>query len=155
MWEKRRLGTACYELLNIDHPDVDKTVLVLGAGVGVEQLVIGRKAKHVYLNDLSPTALKLSSMQMLQNQLDGKFTLLEGRYELLEELPEVDLMIGSFLVYDKDTLASMDKFVRDKARRMILMNENLKYFTELCKRHQYRVIFSDEGAQCVMLSPVD
>ncbi len=57
-----------------------KRVLVLGAGVGSETVVLGRLADKLYLNDLSPIALELCEMQLVKHGVVD-FDCLPGRYE--------------------------------------------------------------------------
>ncbi len=136
-----------------DHNDFykGKRVLILGAGVGAETLVLGRLAERTYINDLSPTALDLCSEQMNYNGLVNHEALL-GRYQELE-LPAVDIVVASFLVYNRETLASMRVFMAGSHAQFILMNENLKEFQSLLKEFSHEVIFELEGAKCVMFGP--
>src|SRR5262252_7787570 len=82
-----------------------RSVLVLGAGVGLETLVIGRLCTTLYLNDRAPGALDLCAQQLRQNGITD-FTCLCGSYEILD-LPPVDLLVGCYLVYNRDTAAAM------------------------------------------------
>ncbi|MDA8991996.1 class I SAM-dependent methyltransferase, partial [Akkermansiaceae bacterium] len=86
----------------------NKRILILGAGVGAETLILGSYGKHVWINDLAPVALELCGEQMEKNDLEN-FTTLVGRYEDLD-LPEVDLVVASFLIYNKETYEAMRSF---------------------------------------------
>ena len=44
-----------------------RSVLVLGAGIGLETLVIGRLCTTLYVNDRAPGALELCAQQLRQN----------------------------------------------------------------------------------------
>lgn len=125
-----------------------KRVLVIGAGVGIETAVIGRLAQKLFINDLSPVALELCSAQLEKNGVDN-FEALLGRYEEIE-LPEVDLIVASFLVYNKETLGAMRKFMSENNCSFILMNENLPAFVRCLKEIPNEVLFEEEGAMCVM-----
>lgn len=125
-----------------------KKVLILGAGVGAESLVLGRLAEKVYLNDLSPAALELCVEQMEYNGYTCYQKLL-GSYQNLK-LPEVDLVVGSFLVYNRETLGAMKTFMKENKAQFILMNENLKEFKSLLIAFPHKVIFEEEGACCVL-----
>lgn len=103
-----------------------KRVFVPGAGVGLETLVIGRHCRHLYFNDLSPLSLALCAEQLRENGIT-EFTALPGRHEALE-LPPADLMIGSFLVYNRETLRAMLALVGRFSGPVILMNESLPDF---------------------------
>ena len=125
-----------------------KEVLILGVGVGAESLVLGRLAEMVYLNDLSPTALEICAEQMEYNGFT-QYQKLLGSYQQLK-LPKVDLVVGSFLVYNRETLAAMKTFMKENRVPFILMNENLKEFKSLLTTFPHKVIFEEEGACCVL-----
>lgn len=122
---------------------IDKKILILGAGVGAETLLLGAHGKHVWLNDLAPTALELCAEQMQKNGLSN-FTLLAGRYEQLD-LPKVDLVVGSFLIYNDETLAAMEDFLRSHEGRVILVNERLAPFPKFLINHDHEIAFEDES----------
>lgn len=125
-------------------------VLILGVGVGAESLLIGKKGEHVWLNDLAPTALELCAEQMRENHLEN-FTLLAGNYEQVA-LPEVDLVVGSFLIYNSDTFQAMEKFLASHQGQMILVNERLAPFPKFLKNHSHQILFEDEnGAVGVLI----
>ena len=126
-----------------------KRVLVLGAGVGAEALVLGRHSAHVWLNDLSPVALELCARQMAQNGM-ANYTTLLGRYEDLE-LPAVDLVVASFLVYNKDTSTAMRAFLAGHQGDLILVNERLDPFRKFLKAEPHTEIFKQDGIVGVLL----
>lgn len=126
-----------------------KDILVLGAGVGAETLVLARLAKKIYLNDLSPTAIALCVEQLEENDMQNYETLL-GRYEGLE-LPQVDMVVASFLVYNAETLSAIRLFIKDMQCQFLLMNENLKEFQKLLSELEHEIVFEVAGAKCVLL----
>ena len=128
-----------------------KRVLVLGAGIGEEALILARKARQLWLNDLSSVALNLNKQQLDRNELVENVTCICGDY-LQEDLPEVDLVVASFLVYEAETLKSIRGFMDMQKRPFILMNENLPAFVKLCKEFPHRVLFEIEGAKCVLFT---
>lgn len=128
----------------------EKRVLALGAGVGAETLILGKYAEHIWINDLAPAALELCAEQMEKNDL-ANFTNLLGRYEDLA-LPEVDLVVGGFLIYNDDTLAAMEAFLASHAGDVILVNERLAPFPKFLKEHEHEIIFDIDGAVGVLLS---
>ncbi len=133
-----------------------KRGLVLGAGVGAETLLLGRWAGELFLNDLSPVALELCVEQLEQNAIRAA-GVIGGRYEE-EDLPEVDFTVGSFLVYDDETLASMREYLETGMNEnggVILMNENLPAFQRLCGEVSYQTIFEKDGAKCVLFGGGD
>lgn len=120
-----------------------KKVLALGVGVGEESLLLGKLGEHIWLNDLAPVSLELCAEQMEENGLTN-FTLLEGRYEQLD-LPKVDLVVGGFLIYNEETCAAMEGFLREHRGQVILVNERLAPFPDLLKRNSHEIIFDDES----------
>ncbi len=152
-YDRRWEATAvlCTWLLeNLDQV-MGKRVLVLGAGVGAETLVLGRHCEQLWVNDLSPVALELCAEQLEQNDIRNVTTLL-GRYESLD-LPDVDLVVASFLIYNKDTAAAMRAFLAERRCRMLLVNELLKPFRAFLKEESHEVIFRrDDGAVGVVLT---
>jgi hypothetical protein len=118
--------------------------------VGAETLLHGRHGHHVWLNDLSPAALALCAEQMARNNLTN-FTLLPGRYEELA-LPKVDLVVGSFLIYNRETLEAITQFLTAHDGEVILVNERLAPFPKFLRNHPHEIIFEDpSGAVGVLL----
>lgn len=136
----------------LEHVDVfrGKRVLVLGAGVGAEALVLARHAEHVWVNDLAPAALELCAEQLNQNGLHN-YTELLGRYEAID-FPEVDLVVAGFLIYNKDTLAAMRAFLARHQGDVLLVNERLKAFRSFLKSEPHEVIFDlDDGSVGILI----
>ena len=126
-----------------------KRVLILGAGVGAETLVLARHGSHIWINDLSATALKLCAEQLEENSLKN-FSSLQGRYEELE-LPEVDLVVASFLIYNDETFIAMRSFLSTHKGEVILVNERLAPFPKFLKLQEHKIIFEQDGAVGVLL----
>ena len=146
-WISRRIGSNTFQLLNLDHPEVeaailsemesgvdvyydrrwevtgalcqflssrphwvqDRSVLVIGAGIGMETLVIGHLCHKMYVNDIAPVALELCARQLKRNRIHN-FGLLQGPYERLA-FPPVDIVVGCFLVYNPETRRAMKRFL--------------------------------------------
>ena len=127
-----------------------KRVLVLGAGVGAEALVLARHSDHVWVNDLAPAALELCAEQLNKNGLHN-YTELLGRYEAID-FPKVDLVVAGFLIYNKDTLAAMRAFLARHQGDVLLVNERLKAFRSFLKSEPHEVIFDlDDGSVGILL----
>lgn len=109
----------------------DKTVLVLGAGIGLETLVLGRLCAKLYVNDLAPGALQLCIEQLRRNGI-VEVVGLPGRYEAIE-MPPVDLLVGCFLVYNAETAASLRRLLKCETPPLLLMNDNLPVFRRLLR----------------------
>jgi len=127
-----------------------RTVLVLGAGVGLEALVIGRLCRHLYLNDLAPAALALSAEQLQHNGI-AHFTCLCGRFETLP-LPPVDLVVGCYLVFSQDTAAAMRQFLARATPPVLLINDNLLNWQSLLKttKRPYRLLLPPDELPCIL-----
>lgn len=134
------------------NPDLfrNKRVLILGAGVGAETLILGRHADHIWINDLSPTALSLCQEQLAKNDIQNA-TSLVGRYEQLD-LPAVDLVVASFLVYNDDTYQAMSSFMDHHQGDLILVNEPLAPFPKLLSEQPHETLFEEGSAIGVLFS---
>ena len=126
----------------------EKGVLILGAGVGAETLILGRHASHIWVNDLSPVAVTLCLEQLAENKITNA-TSLVGRYEQLE-LPEIDLVVASFLVYNDDTYRAMSHFMDQHQGDLILVNERLAPFPKLLTERPHQILFEKEAALGVL-----
>ena len=108
-----------------------KSVLILGAGVGLEAIVIGGFCEKLWINDLAPVSIELCSEQLEENDITG-YGVLPGHYETLH-LPDVDLIVGCFLVYDRKTRGAMSQLLRDTDTPILLVNEELDAFRSLMR----------------------
>jgi predicted nicotinamide N-methyase len=129
-----------------------RTVLVLGAGVGLETLVIGYLCKKLYINDLAPVALELCARQLCQNGISD-VTCLPGRYETLA-LPAVDLIAGCFLVYNRETAAAMRQFLARRTPPVLLMNDNVVRFHKFVREtsRPMRALLPPEDVPCILFA---
>lgn len=130
-----------------------KTILVLGAGVGEETIVLGKYAKHILLNDLSEIALELCSEQLDRNDISA-YTVYHGTYESLD-FPEIDLIVASFLIYNKETLRSMTSFINERQASAVLMNESLPDFKRFLSQQDHELLFENDGAVCLQLNSLE
>jgi len=128
----------------------DRKVLVLGAGVGLEALVIGRLCHHLYLNDRAPGALALGAEQLQRNGI-AHFTCLCGLYETLP-LPPVDIIVGCYLVYSRDTAAAMRQFLARTTLPVLLINDNLLSWQALLRAtgRPYRPLLPPDDLPCIL-----
>lgn len=151
-YDRRWDVTARFGRFCLTHPEwvAGRTVLVLGAGVGLETLVIGRLCHHLYLNDLAPSALALGAEQLQRNGI-AHFTCLCGRYETLP-LPPVDLLVGCYLVYSRDTAAAMRQLLARPTPPVLLSNDNLLSWQSLLRttRRPYRRLLPPDDLHCVL-----
>ena len=126
------------------------SVLVLGAGIGLETLVIGRLCTTLYVNDRAPGALDLCAQQLRQNGIT-EFTCLCGSYETLE-LPQVDLLAGCYLVYNRDTAAAMRQLLARYTLPVLLCNDNLLSWQSLLREttRPYRALLPPDDFPCLL-----
>jgi len=128
----------------------NRSVLVIGAGVGLETLVIGRFCKKIILNDMAPVALNLCARQLRKNRI-FHFELMPGRFETLD-YPMVDIVIGCYLVYNADTARTMAHFLDRCPHPVLLMNEGVPQFRNLVKKYpgEVRCLFEENGFVCIL-----
>jgi predicted nicotinamide N-methyase len=140
----------CHFLLAEPAWVTDRTVLVLGAGVGLETLVIGSLCHRLYINDLAPRALALCAQQLRHNGYTH-FACLPGRYEHLP-LPAVDLIVGCFLVYNRDTTAAMRQLLTRPTPPVLLVNDNMPVFRKLLRQvaRPHRWLLPPDDVPCVL-----
>jgi hypothetical protein len=127
-----------------------RSVLVLGAGIGLETLVIGRLCTRLYLNDRAPGALDLCAQQLRWNGITD-FTCLPGSYETLA-LPPVDLLVGCYLVYNRDTAAAMRQLLARRTPPVLLSNDNLLSWQSLLRetRRPHRPLLPPDDFPCLL-----
>lgn len=119
----------------LDRPEMveGRKVLVAGAGVGLEAVVIGSLAGRIVVNDLAPASLTLAARQLEANDVMD-FDLHRGLFQDAD-LDGVDLVIACFVVYDEETRDAMAELLRRAAERtipVILANEEVgSYFQEV------------------------
>jgi predicted nicotinamide N-methyase len=140
----------CHFLLAEPAWVTDRTVLVLGAGVGLETLVIGSLCHNLYINDLAPHALALCTQQLRQNGCTH-FSCLPGRYEHLS-LPVVDLIVGCFLVYNRNTATAMRQLLTRPTPPILLVNDNMPVFRRLLRQvaRPHRFLLPPDDIPCLL-----
>ncbi|MEX2470996.1 MAG: hypothetical protein WEA34_02375 [Gemmatimonadota bacterium] len=112
----------------LDRPELveGRTVLVAGAGVGLEAVVIGSLAGRIIVNDLAPASLRLAARQLEENGVRD-FSVDLGLFQDVA-LDGVDLVIACFVVYNEETRDAMAQLLRRAAGRgtpVILANEDV------------------------------
>ena len=130
----------------------DRSILILGAGLGLETLVIGRLCKSLYINDLAPAAIELCERQLRQNNITD-FICLPGRYETLE-LPPVDLVVGCFLIYNRETAAAMRQFLQRCTTPVLLINDNMPILHRLIRAtsRSHRSLLPPDDDPCILFT---
>lgn len=137
----------------LDQPEwvAGRHVLVLGAGVGLETVVIGSLCATLYINDLAPGALELCARQLRQNGRRD-FVCLPGRFETLT-LPVVDLIVGCFLVYNRDTATAIRQLLSRRTPPVLLLNDNMSAFRAVVREtpRQVRSLLPADDLPCLLL----
>ena len=117
------------------HPELVEglRVLVAGAGVGMEAVVVGRLAAAVTVNDRAPVALDLQMEQLAENGILGARPL-AGSFEDAP-LGGIDLVVACYVVYDDETRTAMSRLLERAGERgipVLLANEDLEgHFSRL------------------------
>lgn len=129
----------------------EKSVLIAGAGVGLETVIIGKLCRKLYINDLAPVSIELCLEQLQQNGIND-VTPLPGRFEEID-LPEVDVIVACFVVYETETREAMSRLLERTATPVLLVNEELDAFRSLMKSTDREVerIGDGDGPTVVML----
>jgi predicted nicotinamide N-methyase len=83
-YDERWRATEQFGRLLYSRPDLveGKSVLILGAGVGLETVVIGKLREKLYVNDLALVSLELCKEQLNQNNI-WNYETLPGRLKRL------------------------------------------------------------------------
>lgn len=130
----------------------NRSVLILGAGIGLEALVIGQLCQTLYINDLAPAALELCGCQLRRNGITD-FIGLPGRYETLQ-VPPVDLIAGCFLVYNRETATAMRQFLARCAAPVLLMNDPMPDLHTLIREspRPRRFLLPPDADPCILFT---
>lgn len=101
------------------HPELvgGRSVLVAGAGVGMEAVVVGALSGRPLVNDVAPVSLELAAEQLTANGLRD-FEIRGGPMEHVD-LEGVDLIVACLVVYDRETRDSMIRLVSRTGERGI------------------------------------
>jgi len=126
----------------------NKNILIVGAGIGAETVVIGSMAKKLYINDLAPVALDFCAKQLLENGICN-FETIPGSYGTME-IPDVDLAVACFCVYTAETMRSMQSFIERSGSPVLVVNETLSSFVRLLKsaKRKRKRFVSEERFPC-------
>ncbi len=133
-------------------PDLftDKEILIVGAGIGAETVVIGSMAKKLYINDLAPVALDYCARQLRENNINN-FITIQGSYGSMD-FPEADLAVACFCVYTVETMRAMKNFLEKSLSPVLIVNETLPNFVRLLKavKREKRALVQEERFPCYL-----
>lgn len=142
------------------HPEIlaGRKVFVAGAGVGPEAVVAGVQATRLWINDRSPAALELLSLQLHENGIRD-FEPAPGSFGEIPLPPDADMVVASFAIYDSETAEAANRLLsRARARRVpvILANQEIgPHFAGVMERAAGRVreLHRDEQLRVVRVDP--
>jgi predicted nicotinamide N-methyase len=156
-YDRRWGATELFTRWLLEHPELvaGKRVLALGVGIGLETLALGRLCRHLYVNDLAPVSLELCGEQLEQNGI-RHFSPLPGSMATLP-LPEVDLAVACFLIYEDETRAAVSAFVDRFPGEILVANGPLPAFeTWLADlRRPHETLFKVESAHALRIHRLD
>ena len=129
---------------------LDKNILIVGAGIGAETVVIGSMAKKLYINDLAPVALEYCARQLTQNSILN-FEIIPGSYGSMD-IPDVDLAVACFCVYNSATMRAMQAFIEKSRSPVLIVNDPLPGFVRLMKavKRDRRPLLPKERFPCYL-----
>jgi predicted nicotinamide N-methyase len=152
-YDSRWKATEQFGRLLFDQPELvaGRSILIVGAGVGLETVIIGKLCRKLYLNDLAPVSLELCIEQLERNGLTD-VSVLPGRFEAVD-LPDVDLIVGCFVIYERETREAMETLLGQTEVPVLLVNEELDAFRSLMQstRRAVERIDTDNGSSVVIL----
>lgn len=152
-YDRRWGATEIFTRWLLEHPEVveGKRVLALGVGIGLETLALGRLCGHLYINDLAPVSLDLCAEQLERNGIRN-FTKMPGPMEALA-LPEVDLAVACFLIYEDVTRTAMSAFAEKFPGEILVANGPLPAFKEWLAAlpRPSETLFQEESAHALRL----
>jgi predicted nicotinamide N-methyase len=152
-YDRRWGATEIFTRWLLENPEIvqGKRVLALGVGIGLETLALGRLCGHLTINDLAPVSLDLCAEQLERNGIRN-FTKMAGPMETLK-LPEVDLAVACFLIYEDVTRAAMSAFVDRFPGDIFVANGPLPAFKEwlAAQTRPFETLFSVETAHALRL----
>lgn len=154
-YDRRWGATEIFTRWLLENPEMvrGRRVLALGVGIGLETLALGRLCGRLFINDLAPISLDLCAEQLRRNGIEH-FTSLPGPMELLA-IPEVDLAVACFLIYDTGTSAAMSAFMERFPGEILVANGPLPAFRDwlAALRRPREVLFSGDLALAVRVAP--
>ena len=152
-YDNRWEATESFGRLLYDRPELvaGKSVLIVGAGVGLETVVIGSLCSQLYINDLAPVSIELCLEQLAKNGITN-VTAVPGKCQEIA-MPPVDLIVGCFVVYERETRRAISELLTRTPLPALLVNEELDAFRELIRSTDRTVdrIPIEDGPTVVLL----
>ena len=129
----------------------NKNILIVGAGIGAETVVIGSMVKKLYINDIAPVALDYCARQLRENDITDIETI-PGSYESID-ITDIDLAVACFCVYNSATMRAMKSFIEKSENPVLIVNDPLPSFVRLMKSVERKRIslIPEERFPCLLL----
>jgi hypothetical protein len=140
----------CEFLYEIPELFENRDILIAGAGIGAETVVIGSMANKLYINDIAPVALDYCARQLRENNIVN-FETIPGSYGSMD-IPDVDLGAACFCVYTTETMRAMKSLIEKSVNPVLIVNETLPNFDRLMKnlKRKRRPLVSEERFPCYL-----
>jgi hypothetical protein len=140
----------CEFLYEIPELFKNKDILIAGAGIGAETVVIGSMTKKLYINDLAPVALDYCARQLRENNITA-FETISASYGSMD-IPDVDLAVACFCVYTSETMRAMKCFIEKSESPVLIVNDPLPNFVRLLKavKRKRRPLVPEERFPCYL-----
>ena len=141
----------CRFMFEIPELFKNRDILVAGAGIGAETVVIGSMANKLYINDIAPVALDYCARQLRENNITN-FETIPGSYGSMD-IPDVDLAVACFCVYNAETMRAMKSLIEKSGSPVLIVNETLPSFLKLLRavKRKRRPLVSEERLPCYLL----
>lgn len=146
----------CRFLLERPELVTGEDVLVVGAGAGMEAVVVGSLCNGLWVNDMAPGALELLGRQLEANGIE-EYEVRPGSFGDVEVPESATLVVGSFVVYDRGSAGAMALLLERTAERgmpVLLADQNIGgHFLRLMKRQErpVRTLLEDDDARVVLI----
>ena len=129
----------------------NKNILIVGAGIGAETVIIGSMVKKLYINDIAPVALDYCARQLRENNITDIETI-PGSYESID-ITDIDLAVACFCVYNSATMRAMKSFIEKSENPVLIVNDPLPSFVRLMKSVERKRIslIPEERFPCLLL----
>ncbi len=87
-----------------------KNALVVGAGVGMETVVVGSLARTLDLNDMAPVSLELLQRQLEENGIAPRHVH-AGSFAEVPLAADLDVVVACFVIYDRGSAVAMERLL--------------------------------------------
>lgn len=131
-------------------------VLVVGAGAGMESVIVGHLCRELWVNDMAPGALELLGRQLEANGITD-YGVRIGSFGDVEVPAGATLVVGCFVVYDRGSARAMAQLLDRTDERgipVLLADQNIGgHFLRLLGEQErpVRWLMEDDDARVVLI----